>query len=1036
MNRPLRSAVLGSCLALLSCQDQSPTSSASGKGPVAFRFQAPGATILPQADVVSIRAWLDDSILLYDERFAWSEGAAELEVPLNRALRFEVLGIRRRLGREVTLWAASGRDTLEGGTAERNVVAMMTTIADTAVPNVLAASTGSGAGLSVLDSAAGILGLRLTPGASSGSLVLPARVADSLYLDEVLVAAEDGRWSLDFGLGRTSTLILVGRNRVAVRWTVEVSSGDVAAISFDLAASPRAVREERGDTIVFTLPYVLDSAPRVRIALVDPNDRPSLLAFGSDSLDRSRADWSASIPVPVAGNGGELSRTLVARDSVGNETRIPVRIGRSAVARSPELSWSTPPRDEPWGVRETRIVLRIVGGDSLQTPLFGTSGLATASAARMSVPASGDTSWWEATIPLQERDSGSVTVEVRNKMGVLWLLPPARIRRFDPAGPDRTAPVLSVSSPSGTGWTRSGDVSVVSGRAFDERGGRVTVLVSRSGRTDSVTTASSDSAWSWVLAWSGDGDTTVSISARDEAGNTSAPVQVRLVRDTRKPGFVLSTSPSLRGDTLRTTTSEQVFSVTSAATDLRRLWALRSGTTDTLPFLAEAPGSWEITVPLATGSSTWIVGATDSAGNDSMRIVRVLVAPVSEPIQKSGIAPGATGREFMATFACPDSGAVLEASVGGGGWIASTGSVFVGADTSVILRCRVSASTSKTRVVPWTSKDTSEALPEGLSGIPDSAWALGASRDGSLWVVTSHDSAWVRPRGDSLWRSVSSPFSSRGAVDLVDGDPSTGARWFQAWSGSSLALASTSGTSLSLQTTLTLQREITGKPASALGANTIGVAYLSGSNGTLELRRFSNLADPRVFPTVGAPLTSVNGIVETATDTYLAVATALGAPYTLGVSITQVPGETITQATSIKASYSPSFVRKMPDGSLILGTQEGIAKERGVEYVGRLYRFAAGTSIYEPSDSAVIQASVFAGAATPSGDRIWLGLANSPSAPVASLSGRDLSIATDLPSISVTSYRRKIATTAIGTAWVAMQADADSRTRLYRYHRR
>lgn len=1036
MNRLHRTAILGSCLALLSCQEQSPTASANPSGPVAFRFQAPGASVLPIADVVAVRAWLDDTVLLIDKRFAWSDGAAELTVPLNRALRFEVQGIRRRLDRDLTLWTATGRDTLEGLSSSRNVVAMQTTIADTSAPDILRSTTGQGGSLVVLDSVAGTLGLRVAPGAPSGSLVLPAPAGDSLYLDGAPVAAVDGNWTLELDLGSTATLVLVGANRAAVRWSVEVSSGDDTPLSFAISASPGAVREERGDTLVFTLPYVVDSAPRVRIALADPKDRPSQLAFGSDSLDRSRADWIVSMPVPVAGNGGELLRLLVARDSVGNATRIPVKIGRSAVGRSPQLSWSTPPRDEPWGVRETRIVLRVVGGDSLLTPLFATSGLATASAARLSAPASGDTTWWEATIPLQERDSGSVTVEVTNKMGLTWMLPPARIRRFDPAGPDRTAPVLSVTSPSGTGWTRSGDVSVISGRAFDERGGKVSVLVTRPGRTDSVATVVSDSSWSWILAWAGDGDTTLAVSARDQAGNTSAPVQVRLVRDTRKPGFVLATTPALRGDTLRTTTNEQVFSVTSTATDLRRLWALRTGTDDTLPFLATAPGSWEATLSFATGSSTWVVGATDSAGNDSLRIVRVLVVPVMIPVQKSGIAPGATGREFLATFACPDSGAVLEASASGGGWLASTGNVFVGADTSVTLRCRVSPSTSNTLLVSWSSKDTSEALPEGLAGIPDSAWALGASRDGSLWVVTSHDSAWVRPRGDALWRSVASPFSSRGAVDLVDGDPATGARWFQAWSGTSLALASTSGTSLSLQATLTLQREITGRPVSALGTNSIGVAYLSNTNGTLELRRLSNLAAPIVFPTVGAPLSSVSGIVETATDTYLAVAGAFGAPYTLGVSILQVPGQTITQATLLKAAYSPSFLRKLPDGSLILGTQDGIAIVNGVRYVGRLYRFPAGTSVYEPADSAVFESSVLAGAATPSGDRIWLGLANSPTAPVASLSGTDFSTATDLPPLTVTSYRRKIATTAIGTAWVAMQADADSRPRLYRYHRR
>lgn len=1523
----LRTSLLAAAVLVLSCQDQkSPVAPEAGSASVAFRLAADNGPV-PAVDIVQIDVdvFRDSAYQSFDQRrFAWNDSAASLQVPLHTPLRFRIQGLLRRDNREIVAWTATQFDTLHDLSAEANIVSFGLDLLDTDPPDVVRGLPSSGANLIVLDSATGKLELNIPSGDASGSVSFPTTLAESLYVNGSGVAPVDGAWKLELGLGSSSSIQLVGTNKAVASWTISVGSRDRLGLEFSLSVDNDAVRTNRADTSVFTLPYVVDSVPHLDIRLDVPRDRPRALTFNGKDLDTSRSSWSISLPVPEAGTE-ELRWTLESRDSVGNVATRPVVLRRSTEAQAPVLSWELDPALEPWGQRTAKYALKIVGGDSLNRPACTSVDLGGVACGSAPLRVDADSAWWQVSIPLQERDSGTIQATVSNKLGSEWKKS-FRIRRFDPAGPDTIGPQLTVTSPLGTGWIRSGNTSILTGTSKDERGGKVRVVVAHGGTETEATWNRTDNSWTCTFDWTADGDslvqvravdssgnegtpvpvrlvrdtrlptlswspstgvrndtlrtlvttsmfpvragdkflasvlaarvgstdtarfafladsqwvqnlafptgwstwtfaaldsagnrqervlrvlagdtsgvalsisvnngasfrrmgdtlvhilpyvldsapvaritvapagdkpsaiawgsqrllpgsspnwtvpldvpvagpagavtvavtasdsfqtptrllvrivrdtvlrapslswdpppadkpkgaptldtfqilvvggdslrtpafasstfaasisapvkvasrgdstwwrgivslgtddsgqitasvqnllgktwstpgafihrydstqpdrtpptfsldpvpnagwtnansvrlggsafdarsstvqvwvrraagdsvaatwtsidrswstqvtlasdvdTTITVWAIDTAGNPSIPVPVRLRRDTRKIPFTWSTVPAIGGDTLRTRNPVQTLSVDASGPDLRRVWAVRASTTDTLSFTSAAAGIWTANATLPQGWTTWTVGVSDSAGNDSARVLRVLrdtvaptivrltpqanpdtvlpgtsvpvswsvvedlepgtvtiagtlvsvvdgkvsttltapsagvsrrvtvvatdllgntttdsslvlVAPVAKPVQSSGIRPGATGREFFAGFSCPDAGANLQAS-SAGSWSPWTGPLFVSADTSVTFRCTVAGSLSAPSSFAWTSKDTVLDLPAKLATYPDSSWTLGATEDGTLWIVSSYDSAWYRPKGDTVWRNTRSRLTNQGAVDLVEGYPADGSRWFQAWKGSSIQVASALGSGFSLKGTLTLKYAPTQKPVSALGTTSLGVAYLDGTHVEMELRYLSDLSTAKVYTSKGPTPTDVRGIVETGADIYAALSTVLGVPNTFTVDITSPPPTTSLTPASTGAILNAAFLHKQRDGRYLLGSSLATPIPMGVRFDARVFRYRAGPSISAPTDSATFSTMITSGAPTWSGDQIWIGFSEVNATPVASLDGSTFAPST-LPTLVGANGTRRVETTPSGSAWVGMRTTTDSRNRLYRYYRR
>jgi len=629
----LRSFVLAASVLVLSCQDQrSVVAPEPASAPVAFRLAADGRKT-PMVDIVEIdvSTFRDSAYQPFDlRRFAWNDSLAALQVPLHTPLRFRLRGILRRQNRDVVAWTASQDDTLDDLSAEANVVTFTLLTQDTTAPSVLGGVVAAGTNLIVLDSASGRLELNLPAGDAAGSVSFPTTLAESLYVDGKAATPADGAWTLDLGLGSSTAIQLVGTNKAVAKWTLSVGSRDRLGLEFSLAVDNGASRTNRGDTSVFTLPYVVDSAPHLEITLDFPKDRPRTLTFNGKDLDTSRSSWSISLPAPEAGSAGFQS-TLVSTDSLGNVATRPVLVLRSTEAAAPELSWYTPPAREPWGAHTARFVLKVVGGDSLRRPVFTSTGLATASCDSIPLLREGTSVLWQGSVPLLHMDSGSIVASVTNRLGTSWKLDPAAIRRFDPNGPDTLAPSLSRLSPTGTGWIRSGSVSTVTGRAIDERVGKVRVVAVHAGKTDSAAWNPADSTWSWNLDWTADGDSLITFTAIDSTGNRSAPVQVRLVRDTRLPTLVWSTGLGISGDTLITFPRNVAFSVMASDAFLRGVTALRDGTTDTVSLADIRGGQWFRLFEFPSGWSTWTFASIDSAGNRQERLLRVLAGDTTGP---------------------------------------------------------------------------------------------------------------------------------------------------------------------------------------------------------------------------------------------------------------------------------------------------------------------------------------------------------------------------------------------------------------------
>lgn len=629
----LRTAFLAASVLVLSCQDRtSVVAPEPGSAPVAFRLAADGRQT-PVVDIVEIdvSVFRDSAYQPFDlRRFAWNDSLAALQVPLHTPLRFQLRGILRRENRDVIAWTASQDDTLDDPSAEANVVTFTLLTRDTTAPDVTRGITSPGASLNVLDAASGTLELNLPSGQAGGTVALSTALAESLYVDGSPRTPVAGAWTLELGLGSSSVIQLVGANKATSTWTLSVTSGDRLGLDIVLGVDNGATRTNRGDTAVFTLPYVVDSTPRLTMALQDPKDRPKTIAFNGRDLDASLSVWSAPLPVPEAGSTG-FRATIVSTDSLGNGAILPVLVLRSTQATEPELSWYTPPAQEPWGAHTARFVLKVVGGDSLRRPVFTSSGLGTASCDSIPLLREGTTVLWQGSVPLLQMDSGSIVASVTNRLGTSWSLEPAAIRRFDPAGPDSLAPSLSRLSPSGTGWIRSGSVSTVTGRAIDERAGKLSIVAVHGGKPDTVSWNPADSSWSWNLDWTADGDSLVTFTAIDSTGNRSAPLQVRLVRDTRLPTLAWSTGMGITGDTLVTLPRNVAFSLVATDTYLRGVTALRNGATDTIALADIDGGEWFRRLEFPSGWSTWTFAATDSAGNRQARVLRVLAGDTTGP---------------------------------------------------------------------------------------------------------------------------------------------------------------------------------------------------------------------------------------------------------------------------------------------------------------------------------------------------------------------------------------------------------------------
>jgi len=774
--RTLSLLSLAAPLLFSGCNDALTGSKATSEVPVSFRLVGAKATTLDSTELVRIRSFVGDSAhrtRLDSLVRRWQDKEVALQVPLGQPLEFRFDGLNRRNGRLVAFWNALGFDTLRSGDRTANVVALnVTPRSDTAGPSDAALSLPTG---SQRRTSGDTLYVALPTGQSSGSLSLPATL-DSVYLAGKALAKDSATgWSLPVTRGQDLSLTVVNPNGTSSSWVVAIRSGDISGPAFLYAMTDGAASVLTKDTVFFTLPYVIDSALALTISNADPKDLVKSLTLGKNTLDVGESSWTISVKVPVAGDSAGIQHVLSAKDSLDNPTVQVVKILRPKSTRIPGLTWLNPPGAEPIGAHKATYRLQVVGGDSLTAPTFLAPSL-NAPTTRLEATGN-DTSIWLCDILLGDKDTGEVTARIGNLSGSVWNTAAKMVTRWDSTSADDIAPTLNILAPADSAWIASGTATVLSGTAWDERGGKVTVLVGHNGKTDTASWSAKDRTWSWTLNWAADGDSVLTVKARDSVGNPTKDVLWTLRRDTRKPSLKWGGTMKIARDTFFTNAAQ--LPLEALASDalngkLRGILIARTGSTQPVHATYDtASSTWKTTLDLGglDGTSAWLATASDSAGNDSIKgfwILRDTAKPsisVNTP-SPSGIDKFAFSAQKDTLWISSDSFVTISVK-------ATSGNVRIplaalGVDSSGTLRSystlpqtltiRQSAGTRSTRSLAVADSlgnvsDTLRLVVIGLDSIRTPAVTFGSSPaaagliDSLPWPKTAHMSC---PTGTTL----------------------------------------------------------------------------------------------------------------------------------------------------------------------------------------------------------------------------------------------------------------------------------------------
>lgn len=184
---------------------------------------------------------------------------------------------------------------------------------------------------------------------------------------------------------------------------------------------------------------------------------------------------------------------------------------------------------------------------------------------------------------------------------------------------DTKKPVLTVASPAAGAYVSVNPVAV-SGTAADENGlAAVTV-----GGLDALLIDMSPEPWLWQgqIPFAAAGPKTVTIQARDKAGNLSDAVSLTVIYDNVAPVVAFGPIP--------TPTNTPVLHLFGTADDDRKIGGVVvNGVAALVDVAAE---TWAVDLPLKEGSNKYVAVATDAAGNVSAEVALTVVGDFTLPV--------------------------------------------------------------------------------------------------------------------------------------------------------------------------------------------------------------------------------------------------------------------------------------------------------------------------------------------------------------------------------------------------------------------
>jgi hypothetical protein len=222
---------------------------------------------------------------------------------------------------------------------------------------------------------------------------------------------------------------------------------------------------------------------------------------------------------------------------------------------------------------------------------------------------------------------------------------------------DTTAPTIAITSPTSSGSAISGTSPFLIGGTASDNVAVASVTWSNPGASPSSGTASGTDTWNASVPLVA-GLNTITVKATDTAGNTST-ASMTVTYDTTPPTVTISTNG---GAGFATNTSPVALAGTATdpgGTGVTGVTWMNAATGGSGAATFAAP-NWTLSVPLAIGSNTITVVATDAAGNNGNASIIIMLD--TEPPSLSITSP-TTGSTFVTKNATVDLGGTASDNV-------------------------------------------------------------------------------------------------------------------------------------------------------------------------------------------------------------------------------------------------------------------------------------------------------------------------------------------------------------------------------------
>ncbi len=260
-------------------------------------------------------------------------------------------------------------------------------------------------------------------------------------------------------------------------------------------------------------------------------------------------------------------------------------------------------------------------------------------------------------------DTGNWTVDITLSEGSNTLTATAK----DPAGNtsaaasitvvlDTTAPAAPVITSPADGMATNSAAQTVSGTA--EAGATVTVTLGTH-----ILEATADDEGNWMTAGEitlSEGMNTLTATARDTAGNTSADVSITVTLDTTAPDAPVIGSPA------NGTTTNSAAQTLNGTAEAGAMVTLSIGTNSLEVAADNDTGNWTAGITLSEGSNTLTATARDLAGNiseaTSITVTLDTTAPAA-PIISSPADGTATNRAAQRVSGTAEAGATVTVTI-------------------------------------------------------------------------------------------------------------------------------------------------------------------------------------------------------------------------------------------------------------------------------------------------------------------------------------------------------------------------------------